>query len=327
MRKIDYSKINLLGIRHKGRRMNKKITKSNSLINSSYRLSLNELRIVLFGLSAINPMDAEFPLEHSFTKNEIAEFYAIPKKDRGAFYRDIEKALTTQFWNREFTYYDQEREQNVSNRWLITIRHGGKNPRLSYVYNPEIKKELQKLSTRFTSYFLTNVANMKSPFSIRFYEISIMHLNASKLNQTMFKVEFDELKQKLAIEGKYARFANFKARVLDKAKDEINKFSDISFNFEVMKRGRLVTGIKFMVSIKKTPCKIAKMEAPDATHYRASLATLEKAKNIVLSAETGWDLYAIEEQFCDFIKQKGQPDNIDGAFIGFVKKKVVKPPR
>lgn len=306
--------------------MNKKITKSNSLITASYRLSLNELRIVLFGLSAINPMDSEFPLEHGFTKNEIAEFFEIPKKDRGAFYRDIEKALTSQFWNREFTYYDQEREQNVSNRWLITVRHGGKNPRLSYVYNPEIKKELQKLSTRFTSYFLTNVANMKSPFSIRFYEISIMHLNASKSNQTTFKIELDELKEKLSVEGKYARFANFKARVLAKVKGEINKLSDISFDFEVVKRGRLVTGIEFLIARKKHARTLPKIAAPDATHCRVSLATLEKAKSFVISAGTGWDLYAIEEQFYDFMKKKGEPSSVDGAFIGFVKKKVARSP-
>ena len=38
-----------------------------------------------------------------------------------------------------------------------------------------------------------------------------------------------------------------------------------------------------------------------------------------------WSL-AIEEQFYSFMKTKGVPDNIDGAFIGFVKKKIIKPP-
>jgi len=45
-----------------------------------------------------------------------------------------------------------------------------------------------------------------------------------------------------------------------------------------------------------------------------------------LEANTGWDIYAIEQQFYDYIRKKGQPESIEGAFLGFVKKKVTKKP-
>ena len=50
--------------------------------------------------------------------------------------------------------------------------------------------------------------------------------------------------------------------------------------------------------------------------------TIERGKKIVRDAGTGWDFNAIFEQFCLFLEKKEAPDNIKGAFIGFVKKKV-----
>lgn len=53
--------------------------------------------------------------------------------------------------------------------------------------------------------------------------------------------------------------------------------------------------------------------------------TMDKARLITIEAETGWDFYAIHRQFCELIA-KNPPDNVDGAFIGFVRKKVAKCP-
>ena len=57
-----------------------------------------------------------------------------------------------------------------------------------------------------------------------------------------------------------------------------------------------------------------------------SATIIEKAKMITQQAKTGWDIYAIEQQFYDYAQQKGMPDNPEGAFINFVRKKVKSPP-
>ena len=57
---------------------------------------------------------------------------------------------------------------------------------------------------------------------------------------------------------------------------------------------------------------------------------LEQGKEIARRAQTGWDIYAIEQQFYDYINRKGMPDNYNAAWIGFVKKKTkenLKQPR
>lgn len=55
--------------------------------------------------------------------------------------------------------------------------------------------------------------------------------------------------------------------------------------------------------------------------------TISRAKEIVEGAGTGWDFYALHEQFTQsLIVGKFTPNNADGAFINFIKKKVLEAP-
>lgn len=57
-----------------------------------------------------------------------------------------------------------------------------------------------------------------------------------------------------------------------------------------------------------------------------SRATLDKAKQIVQEAGTGWDFNAIHEQFTMSLLSGFTPKNTNGAFIEFAKKKVKEMP-
>lgn len=307
--------------------MEKRITKSNSIINSSYRLSLNELRIVLYGLSRIDPREEEFPLDHNINIRELAEFYNIGEKDRGSFYDDIKNALIHKFWEREFSYYDDELDKVVKRRWLIEVQYGGRDGILSYSYNPKIKKQLQQLSKKFTSYFLENIANMKSAYAVRLYEISIMHLNASQKNRVTFTKTIEDLKHQLDITNKYEHFFNMKRFVLEIAKRDINKYSDITFNYKVKKIGRSPHEIIFTISrnVKASPSS-KEQKLPEYQPMKILPSVIEQAKDIVRHAGTRWDIYNIEQQYYEYVKTKGQPEDFHAAFIGFVRKKVQSPP-
>lgn len=309
---------------------NKKITKSNSIINSSFRFSLNELRIVLYGLSRIDPMAKEYPLFHRINVNELAQFYDIGEKERGSFYDNIKHALITKFWERDFSYYDEELGKMVKRRWLIEVRYGGKDSTLDYEYNPKLKNQLQELSKRFTSYFLENIANMKSAYAVRIYEIAVMYLNASKQQKVKFTKTIEVLKHHLDITDKYKLFFNFKTKVIEIAKRDINRHSDINLSYKIIKLGRTPHEIAFTITYKK-PKEIQQNieeKLPYLSKDDICLSTIiiEKAKDIVLNSGNRWDIYAIIEDFKEYAKRKGIPNNINGAFIGFVKKKAQRMP-
>ena len=313
----------------------KRITKSNAIVNASYRFSLNELRILLYGLSHIDPRADEFPMFHRVRVKDLADFYDIGEKDRGSFYDDIKEALITKFWNREFSYYDEARGEVVKRTFLIEVAHGRKDGTLAYEYNPKIKKELQKLSKRFTSYFLSNVANMKSAYAVRIYEIAVMCLNASKKPKTTFSRTVEDLKHVLGISDKYKHFFNMKRYVLEIAKRDINRHSDIRMTYKVIKLGRSPHEIEFTVSRKpklnQAPLALpevspARHEDQDRVPPLVSTVAIEKGKQIVREAGTGWDIYALIDQFKDYAAARGRPENPTGAFLGFVRKKVANMP-
>jgi plasmid replication initiation protein len=310
-----------------------RVTKSNALVNASYRLSLNELRIVLYALSKINPLDEGFKMSHKIDARDMAVFFGIDTRVNKTFFKDIEDALVNRFWEREFSYFDEKEGKIIKERWLIRVAFGGKNPHeMEFYYNPMIKDQLQQLSKQFTSYLLSNVNDMKSTFSVRIYEMAILHLNASKSHQSHMHITIGELKDRLCIEGKYKQFSELRIRVLEVAKKEINKKSDIKIDFSFKKIGRSVHSIDFTITRKKaekarksTKKNIVPGERCDKTQDMFALKikteTLEKAKAMCQAKRA--DIYAIKAEFEAWSNKKGEEiKNIDAAFIGFVKRKI-----
>lgn len=305
--------------------MKEKITKSNALVKSSYRLSLNELRLLLYGLSKIDPKAEKFPLFHRISLEDLAKFYNIPAQQQRYFCRDIQDALINKFWGRTFTYYDDEKEETISYTWLTEIRYGKKDGTIAYHYNPQLETQLQQLSKRFTSYFLENISNLRSVYAVRFYEIAIMYLNASQTNNTVFSKTIEDIKYNFIITDKYARFCDLKKKVLERARCEINAQTDINFSYKVKKVGRTPSEIEFTVGRK--PKEGARL--PVLAEYKPaklSPRVWEKAKKIVADVGNRWDLYAIEQQFYEYIERKGAPACIEAAFLGFVRTKVATHP-
>ena len=54
--------------------------------------------------------------------------------------------------------------------------------------------------------------------------------------------------------------------------------------------------------------------------------TIRRGAKIAEDAATGWDYNAIRKQFTEQIMAGFKPDNVNGAFINFVKKKVANRP-
>jgi hypothetical protein len=64
----------------------------------------------------------------------------------------------------------------------------------------------------------------------------------------------------------------------------------------------------------------------ESTLQPLKIKTLERAKEMTIKASTGWDFYAIEQEFIELNRDRTDIKNIDGLFIGFVKNKVAKCP-
>jgi len=299
----------------------KSVTKSNAMIEAGYRLTLTEMQIILYGISLINPMQKDFPLIYQINTSKFAQMF---NKQHKQIYGEIKDAIKKRFWERDFSYSDSNGDI-VTLRWLTQIKHNDKTGLIEIEFSQKIQPYLHQLQKRFTCYYIEQVTKMKSIYSVRFYEFAIMELKKSTLDKHSFTLPIDEIRLRLELTGKYSRFANFKTRVLEKAKKEINKHSDVKFNYEIIKQGRAPHEIKFTVSYRsKKQERKEEEQLPllEANNIHLSPSIIEKGKAIALQSGTGWDIYVIIEQFKTYAKQKGFPDDVEKAFLGFVKKKV-----
>lgn len=117
------------------------------------------------------------------------------------------------------------------------------------------------LSRYFTKYELYQILPMKSCYSVAMYE-----LIKSYEYQHEFTVTLENLKRYLGIineetesgkeQEKYIEFKNFKRLILNTAKAEIDKYTDISFEWEGIREGKSYKMIRFTITKKDASEKL-----------------------------------------------------------------------
>ena len=95
------------------------------------------------------------------------------------------------------------------------------------------------------------IMNMKSQYSIRLYEMLNNHFKEVEEQEMVVEYDLARLRYMLNLENKFAQVGHLNKRVLQKAKEEINKFTDILINYAFIKAGKKVIGIKFLIKKQK----------------------------------------------------------------------------
>lgn len=112
-------------------------------------------------------------------------------------------------------------------------------------FSPVLEPYLLNLKETYTKYRLGYVINFKSEYSFRFYELMKQY---EAIGERTITVE--EIRDLLMIDNdKYTKYSHLKAKVIQKAIEEINKFSDIKVILEKEeKEGKKVVGLVFSIN-------------------------------------------------------------------------------
>lgn len=228
------------------------VVKGNQLIQQNrFELSLQEQKTIAFICSMIKPIDAKdsskgvpFQLEYEFNVRDYCKVCGIDYAG-GKNYKNV-KATIKKLSDRSMWLDDGESETLM--RWLSYVKINKKSEKVQIEIDRTIAPFLFNLKEKFTQYQLYNILAMKSAFSVRIYEL--MKSYAFQKNKTF---ELDKLKSLLGVEKvkSYARFPDFRRKVIEKAQEEINELTDINIYFEPITKGRKVVKVKFRIEIKK----------------------------------------------------------------------------
>lgn len=216
------------------------VVKSNSLIEASYRLTLDEMRLLALTIGTMNPKSEQQIFE--FSVSEFVNQFPDVNADRA--YTQIKSAIEriSERWVKT------EDEKHVTKfRWVSSQTYFKKEGRFKIALTNEIMPYLTQLKGQFTQYQLNHISGFSSIHAIRLYELFTQY---KRLGSRYISVE--DLKKWLQLEDKYDRYNNLNQRVLTPALAEINEKSDLYVEYEPIKRGRKIVGVEFSITYEKT---------------------------------------------------------------------------
>jgi plasmid replication initiation protein len=226
------------------------VTKSNSLVEGHYRLTMIQQKIVLTMASLVQPEDEDFKWYRLDVKH-FAEILGGNNHD----YREM-VASVHNLMERVVTIYVNDVEY-LKTHWVQKAKGlitGGNYVDVSF--DPDLKSFFLHLKEQFTTYKLKNVMQLKSSYSIRIYELLKQYQAIGRRTITISR-----LREMLGITPKeYTLYGDFKRKVLLVAHKEVNEKTDISFDYRETKLSRKVNELEFTITKKGVPdrsCKAA----------------------------------------------------------------------
>ena len=211
------------------------VTKSNHLIEASYRLTLNEQRLVLSSISRIDPRHP-IPSAITITAKEFADTFSISENKA---YEALEEAADRLF-EREISIFNDRGEKMMRKRWVEAVEYREGEGAVVLSFARHITPYLSKLNSRFTSYKLKYVSHLRSIYAIRLFEMLMQFKNTG-----VMIIDIDAFRERLDLGQKYSRFSNLKARVITPAIKELKTINGLDVTYEAMKEGRTITRLKF----------------------------------------------------------------------------------
>jgi len=215
------------------------VYKDDYLIEASYKLTLIEQRLMIYCISKINPKKPERKLTIS-VEDFIKQYPDIDKKNA---YRQIKQAIDS-LGERWIKVKDPKCIEKI--RWISSKKYYLDQGSAAISFSDEVMPYLCQLEKQFTKYQLHNISAFKRTYSIRLYELLTQYrtLKSRVLNVI-------DLRIALLLDNRFLEFKELKRNVIDPSIKEINEKSDLSIEYEFIKKGRSIDAIKFSIKEKR----------------------------------------------------------------------------
>lgn len=218
------------------------VVKHNDLIQKAkYNLTATEQKLILYAISKIKPTDKELDK----IEIRVEDFCSICGIDKTYFYTEFKEIIDNLDAK---SYWVQTDEKLFKFRWFSEAEYVNGEGKVRVLLNTNLKKYLIDLKDHFTEYELYNILALKSKHSIRLFE-----LFKSYSYQSYISFDIEEFRKLLYIDTvTYKNFNNLKVKVLDRAIEEINHYTELEVEYKTITKGRKVIEIAFYIKRKGT---------------------------------------------------------------------------
>lgn len=209
-----------------------KVVKHNFLINakSKYKYTLNELKLISHLIANILPSDTN--LETKKISIRELNFIIADSNNYSKIGKELENILTKSF----------KLPNGYVVNWFSCLKY--ENGFIEYSFDTKLKEFLLNINSNFTSYYLTNVLNLKSAYSIRIFEL-LFQLK-DKGYRTIF---LNDLRECLGIPISYSN--KDIRRLIQNVQKDLQLHTTIQFEFKIVKKGRIFHKVEFIIKNNK----------------------------------------------------------------------------
>jgi plasmid replication initiation protein len=213
------------------------ITTDNELIESSYRMTLNEKRLLMLGLAKVNPQvfpSKDEPIKFTVTAKEFEKAYSIANA-----YPELKEAAKN--LRSRFVRLHDKTGMTEEINWIDSIRYYAKQGKVTVRLSWSIQVRLQGMLEQFTKIDLTKVSKLNSFYAIRLYEL------LKQFDSTGFRsISLKDFRFAMGIDdGVYSSTGELKRAVLKASLKELAAKSDLDISYVDVKDGRNIVGFKF----------------------------------------------------------------------------------
>ncbi len=296
------------------------VTMDNRLIRASYRLSVNELRLLLVIMAQMPKSDEQLDSKQAYyvTKDDFVRLGCEPKNVA----REIRNACSdllgrkvfinlgygielhthwvynvltfkTETFERLKAEYpnaknDDEFMTQLKLHNLLSVipfvLKSDENLMARIVLHEDIIPYVCQLKKNFTKINPEELARLGSFYSYRIYFLMMQWRSTGKV-----VISISDLRDEFELIDKYTLFADFKKRVLDVAVDEISKYTEYDVQYNLIKKGRKYTHVEFKFKEKVKKTKEKESRDPNTVDMLAPIKMTDKQRQTFASklAELG----------------------------------------
>ncbi len=239
----------------------KLVTKDNKLISASYSLGIPEQRVIFLAIVAARAQDKLIDAR-GVLQIHASSYQEQFKVEKHSAYKALKSAAKGLF-EAQFEYHHIHEQTGKpahrAVRWVQAIDYIDAAGMIELQFTDAVIPLITRLSEQYTEFDLKQVSELQSEYAIRLYELMMQWKSVGKVP----KIELQDLRNKLGVKPEqYKEMHNFKARVLNLAKTQINDHTDITADYTQHKTGKAVTGFTFTFKQKPSAKAVAKGANP-----------------------------------------------------------------
>ena len=242
------------------------VYKRNELIDGRFKMSAISQKSFAALVSKVDP-EADVLPDFEMTITEFAKLIGV---SRQRVHKAIEK-ITNELQSQVARLPLRKEGKVVKNKrsfekvsWFERSSYDDDEGLIRFVFSPDMKPYLQDFASNFTKYQLKHILALEGAYSIRLYELLRKLHSLKNVADGIFEVhrnvDYEDLREMLALGSKYPQFSQFKEHILDRAKRELND-TDLSFTYSLPDRPTPKSRAKVKIILFHITAKISRMKA------------------------------------------------------------------